>query len=915
MTALERINLAKQKNKPGSDLTKATVTTPGVSSKQTKSGGTTGAAGGGTSSSTAKTLPTARDTAMQKKMQREDRYAAGTVATPSVDRASLVQQKNQLNKRIEVLRSANQGGLATFGTANQGNAERIRELQQQVKEIQKKLDEQNQKELAPYQQALDEAKQEQRRKNAQISAGYRSQRVSYEDLKQEQEQYKQLKQDTKAKQRALDKIKYAQSYQDLTREDTFTGQFAASYDMGRMTQDEALAWNEYLENPTEANRAYAEAIGQAKAEYSARNQASLDDDAAMPWVSQTLAGYLPQLAGQIKAGLEGAAVGGGTGALVGTAVPGVGTAAGAVWGGRIGYVAGRTDYEYRTMKGIAFKALLDAGVDEQTARAAANDEAIISSLLEGGDAVLDIATLGLGKGLTALLKPTASQGAKTVGKKLLRGLAKYGINIGVEGGQEWVQQGVSLANQGREQSGVLNLAGETVGQIQRALSGQDPQALKEMNDAGAEGMKIAAMMSAAAAGRNAVLFSRGNTANSSVQSGGNAPNGFSSQILGNITPGPDTPSTGAGTRETVAYHPLIGRLPTVEEGTTYRPGSGYDQAETGARMLQTAGDLNTQSASGYTETKQFGYTQEEANRIRHEGKTFRNLVSGIDTTISRFFDRWKNGRKNQAGEKLEKLYIGKMSDSVGAQVSDILGYDVSERDFIITNDDVKHIIDQHGDPETEIRKGNLPLESWVFESLPEVLSNPDTITAEHEGSGKKNAGKTGLVFSKTFPNGRVVSVQFDNRGRGTLEVTTLYVKEGNTTSEMNADQTAPIGTSETPEPVLPSTTIIPESSDVVNDHMLPTAEEYHGLPTGVGPESSVQNYDNFGRNTVGAAERNIKSEPKISKVETNTFEKGGIYNEVNKEIAGIRPEDLSYDPISERQSMSNAMQRLSNDFE
>ena len=79
-----------------------------------------------------------------------------------------------------------------------------------------------------------------------------------------------------------------------------------------------------------------------------------------------------------------------------------------------------------------------------------------------------------------------------------------------------------------------------------------------------------------------------------------------------------------------------------------------------------------------------------------------------------------------------------------------------------------------------------------------------------------------------------------------------------------------------------------------------------------GPESST---GGFGPNTVGSAENPFKSAPKISKVETNTFENGGIYNEVNKQMAGVKPEDLAYDPVSERQSMSHALDRLVNDFE
>lgn len=238
--------------------------------------------------------------------------------------------------------------------------------------------------------------------------------------------------------------------------------------------------------------------------------------------------------------------------------------------------------------------------------------------------------------------------------------------------------------------------------------------------------------------------------------------------------------------------------------------------------FKAAGTANTQTMGLDTpapqqvqktaSTVEAGYNRIEADSIRHEGKTFRNLVAGIDSSVSAFFEKWKAGRKNQQGEKLEKLYLGKMSGSVRQQVSAILGYDINGRDFIITNDDVKHIMDEHGDPDAEMRKGNLPLDTWALDSLQEVVTNPDSVAPGHIGEGKKNAGKMGVVFTKSFSDGRVICIQFDNKGRGTMEVATMYVKKGNTPSEMNADKTAPIPTSKTPEPVLPSAPIIADSS-------------------------------------------------------------------------------------------------------
>lgn len=170
-----------------------------------------------------------------------------------------------------------------------------------------------------------------------------------------------------------------------------------------------------------------------------------------------------------------------------------------------------------------------------------------------------------------------------------------------------------------------------------------------------------------------------------------------------------------------------------------------------------------------------GYTEEEANSIRREGRTFRNIIAGIDSTVSDFFTKWKNGRSVQKGDKLEKLYLGKMSSDTLQKVEAILGYDIDSRDFILTNDDVKHILDHHGDAAAEIAKGNVPLTQRVIDALPEIVAAPDSVEPGHLEDRAPH--RQSVVFKKTLPDGTAVYVQFDNSGRGTFQGRTLYVKK------------------------------------------------------------------------------------------------------------------------------------------
>lgn len=216
--------------------------------------------------------------------------------------------------------------------------------------------------------------------------------------------------------------------------------------------------------------------------------------------------------------------------------------------------------------------------------------------------------------------------------------------------------------------------------------------------------------------------------------------------------------------------------PEVREGTyTPSPANAAEGTQNAAPGVETASK----------------YDPIQAAAIRHEGKTFRNLVAGFDTTVTDFFQRWKNGRSNTSTEKLEKLYLGKISETARQQASNILGYDLSSRDMIVTNDDVKHIVSSHGEADAEVQRGNLPLAQWAIEAIPDVVTNPDTVSPGDIQAGGKHPGKRGLLFSKSLPNGTVVTVQFDNKGRNTMELTTMYVKKAApTTQAFNVENTS-----------------------------------------------------------------------------------------------------------------------------
>ena len=490
-----------------------------------------------------------------------------TDVVKNTDRQSLLEKRDTLASRRDALRSANVGGVGTFSHANDSNATRIRELDDEIASVDRFLDLQNQIELQPYEQKVAPAREALRKHSIQTNLARRSRDLTYEESKQAAKKADELRREVEKKQRGVEGIKYKQNYQDITQDSSFTGQFSANYDIGQMGEDEALAWNTYLNDPTEENRIYAESVSAAREVYMARNQEALEADTGNSWISKDLPGYLPQFLGRNIAGIKG----GLGGAAAGTVLPVAGTAAGA----KAGYAAGRALYGYETARGRVFKSLLDAGVPEDQARLAANDEAIVSSVIEGGDAVIDMLTLGFGN----LLKKGGTAAAKSTLPKILR---NYGINIGSEGLQEWTQEGVSIANQKRNDTGILNLVQESAGQMGRAISGQDPEALEQMNQAGLTGLKIAAMM-----GGGGIAF---NTALSKATRPLMLPTADQAQETGysKITEQDAINRFNQTVNDRPAFvpdNPLVNTLPTVSDALYYAPGS---PAYRGAQTAQSA---------------------------------------------------------------------------------------------------------------------------------------------------------------------------------------------------------------------------------------------------------------------------------------------------------------------------------------
>ena len=300
----------------------------------------------------------------------------------------------------------------------------------------------------------------------------------------------------------LDWMDYVDKYVGKTYEDNFSGQYSANRMIGRLSQDSSLYWNAYLDDPTEENRRMAETADELIERSSIVNGRALDDDGEMPWITKDLANYAPQFWDQMKYGAGGA-------------IAGAALTMGNPFGAKAGYVAGSAAYGYQTMRGAAFRELIKAGMDEDTARAAANDEAVISSLIEAGDAIKDIVLLGTGSvidlatkgGATAVKNWLSKAAGKNVVTKLLTALGKYALNAGGEYLEESTQEAVSIANQERDTSGILDLAARAISVYAGAMMDKEDEHRDQIQEAGMGGLRLGLMTGGAQMVGNAAVGS------------------------------------------------------------------------------------------------------------------------------------------------------------------------------------------------------------------------------------------------------------------------------------------------------------------------------------------------------------------------------------------------------------------------
>lgn len=239
--------------------------------------------------------------------------------------------------------------------------------------------------------------------------------------------------------------------------------------------------------------------------------------------------------------------------------------------------------------------------------------------------------------------------------------------------------------------------------------------------------------------------------------------------------------------------------------------------DTGARFQLPGSNISTTNKTGSSITHSIPQTTEvvksdiainkqSMQNIENNTQEQKEIQKALHNRIANA-TLSKNTRKN--------TYLGRVSDNVAKKVKSLLGIDISNRTHLLMDNDIRHMLKQHGNTEIERARGQIAITNRDIEKIPDILNNYDRI---EKGTDNKQ-GKT-IRYIKEYSNNQTYVVEvIPTANDTTLYVKTMWKKAINNKKEAVAltnSKNAPSSTSKT-RGNLASKNNIPQNGKNVKD--------------------------------------------------------------------------------------------------
>ena len=161
----------------------------------------------------------------------------------------------------------------------------------------------------------------------------------------------------------------------------------------------------------------------------------------------------------------------------------------------------------------------------------------------------------------------------------------------------------------------------------------------------------------------------------------------------------------------------------------------------------------------------------------------------------------KNTKKN--------TYLGQVTERVVKKVKELLGIDITGRRHMLSDRDIRHMINQHGNTEIEKIKGQIAITTKDIEKIPDIINNYDEII---KGSPNKNRFtkemQNSIRYIKQYDNNMLYVVEVVPDNSKQLEIKTMWKKQANINKKNN-----PVSVGHDNNIILPDTSKTKPNSD------------------------------------------------------------------------------------------------------
>lgn len=259
-----------------------------------------------------------------------------------------------------------------------------------------------------------------------------------------------------------------------------------------------------------------------------------------------------------------------------------------------------------------------------------------------------------------------------------------------------------------------------------------------------------------------------------------------------------------------------------------------------------------------------------------------------------------------------KILFGKVSDEIATTISKKFGINIDDYSISLKGDNVRKIMKDHGNPETESKRGQIAVTKSDFDYIDDIILEPDNIYL----SGKTLSGKPSITFEKNIDN-KYTLVEFVSDKNHTLEVQTMYKHKKKNSSTADNTLKSLLLTSETDSGSSSSTYNVSQpnnnvKSNTSNKQYAPASKnntQYSLNNDNLVPlqEGEVQSQDVRNENRpiaplpTNTQNANVSNNTEVVIPTNNTQESIQEATSTNKtlnpaEIAQIRPENASTTP-------------------